>query len=342
MKLFYLIAVFFVGEIVYAQIPKNLDIPLESQRSSVVQQIGLTEIHVNYHSPGKRGRELFGKEIPYGRIWRAGANENTLITVSKDIQVEGEWLKAGRYGLHMIPDKEQWTIIFSSDNEIWGSFGLDTSKDALRVNVKPEKMEYEREWLNYQFWEKAPLHATLLMEWGSIRIPIRLEVTKKSVVDDFRQQLRSSAAFKWEGTYHAALYCFNNNINLEEALEWAERSVQALPNFQNMKLKSDLLARLEKTDEAAFILEKSYEYATPSDYRNQVGFMVSKNELDAAEKLALKGTKKYSDNWLVFLVLGNVYAAKGDKNRALKNYSLAMNLTTENNKAFVQRHIDRL
>ena len=112
--------------------PTELNIPRVSQRGTVSQRIGLTDITITYHRPAVGGREIWGKTVPYGKVWRAGANENTTITFSDDVSVEGKPLAAGTYGLHAIPDKDQWTVIFSKNSTSWGSFSYDEKEDALR------------------------------------------------------------------------------------------------------------------------------------------------------------------------------------------------------------------
>src|SRR5271167_1849886 len=119
----------------------ELNLPTLSQRALVIQRIGLTDITIVYHEPSVGGREIWGKTIPYGKVWRAGANENTTITFSDDVSIEGKPLPAGTYGLHTIPDKDQWTIIFSKNATSWGSFSYDEKEDALRVSVKPHAAE---------------------------------------------------------------------------------------------------------------------------------------------------------------------------------------------------------
>src|SRR5664279_4451382 len=121
--------------------PTELNIPRVSQHGSVEQTIGLSTVTINYHRPIAGDREIMGKTVPYGKVWRAGANENTTITFSDDASLEGKPLPAGTYGLHMIPDKDQWTIIFSKNSTSWGSFSYDEKEDALRVTVKPTAAE---------------------------------------------------------------------------------------------------------------------------------------------------------------------------------------------------------
>jgi len=133
----------------------ELNLPTLSQRAVVTQRIGLTDITIVYHEPSVGGRELWGKIIPYGKVWRAGANENTTIAFADDVSVEGKPLPAGTYGLHMIPNEDHWTIIFSKNSTSWGSFSYDEKEDALRVDVKPQPAEF-REALTYTFDDIKP------------------------------------------------------------------------------------------------------------------------------------------------------------------------------------------
>ncbi|HEX9287234.1 MAG TPA: DUF2911 domain-containing protein, partial [Thermoanaerobaculia bacterium] len=110
-----------------------LDLPLASQRGSVSQHLGLTGVTIDYHRPQVRGRKVWGELVPFGRVWRAGANENTVITFTDPVKVEGQPLAKGSYGLHMLPTESSWTVIFSKNSTSWGSFTYDEKEDALRV-----------------------------------------------------------------------------------------------------------------------------------------------------------------------------------------------------------------
>src|SRR5262245_17915998 len=116
----------------------NLTMPQPSPKASVSQTVGLTEITVTYHRPGVGGRKIWGELVPYGDVWRAGANENTTISFSSPVRVAGRPLGAGTYGLHMIPTQKDWTIIFSTVSGAWGSYGYNQREDALRVTVTPQ------------------------------------------------------------------------------------------------------------------------------------------------------------------------------------------------------------
>ena len=130
-----------------------LDLPRQSQHAVVSQRIGITDITINYHRPLVNDRKVWGRLVPYGQVWRAGANENTTITFSDPVTIEGKPLDRGTYGLHMIPNADEWTVIFSKNSTSWGAFTYKQDEDALRVNVKPQTAEMHNA-LTYDFDER--------------------------------------------------------------------------------------------------------------------------------------------------------------------------------------------
>lgn len=133
-----------------AQAPA-LQTPQASPAAKVEQTVGLTRLAVDYHRPAVNGRKVWGMLVPYGQVWRAGANENTLFTTSSAIKVQGKPLAAGSYGLHMIPTANEWTIIFNKVTTAWGSFSYDAKQDSLRVTVRPVEAPEMEERLSYRF-----------------------------------------------------------------------------------------------------------------------------------------------------------------------------------------------
>src|SRR5437899_8369988 len=175
----------------------ELNIPRVSQRGTVSQRIGLTDITIAYHRPAVGGREIWGKTVPYGKVWRAGANENTTITFTDDVTVEGKPLAAGSYGLHTFPDKDQWTIIFSKNSTSWGSFSYDEKEDALRVSVKPHAAE-PFETLTYTFDDVKPDSAVATLRWEKLAVPFQIGVDVKAVVvPGIKKELRHVGGFNW-------------------------------------------------------------------------------------------------------------------------------------------------
>src|SRR5882757_9040204 len=213
--------------------PTELNIPRVSQRGTVSQRIGLTDITITYHRPEVGGREIWGKTVPLGKVWRAGANENTTITFSDDVSIEGKPLAAGTYGLHTIPDKDQWTIIFSKNSTSWGSFSYDEKEDALRVNVKPQAGDFE-EALAYTFEDLKPNSTAVTLRWAKVAVPFHISADVNAIVlQSIKNQLRSVGGFSWAGYDEAALWVLDNNYNLEEALKWEDTSIQNEERFEN-------------------------------------------------------------------------------------------------------------
>ena len=159
-----------------------------SLKASVTQRLGVeTDITIDYSRPGVKGRDIWGALVPYGLApgnqysdnkpfpWRAGANENTTIEFNADVLIEGNKLPAGKYGIHMIPSKEDWTIIFSKKNDVWGSFKYNQEEDALRITVTPVKAPHQ-EWLLFGFEDLAGTSATAYLHWEMLKVPFKIEL----------------------------------------------------------------------------------------------------------------------------------------------------------------------
>src|SRR5215469_10637040 len=186
--------------------PTELNIPRVSQRGSVTQRIGLTDITIAYHRPAVGGREIWGKTVPNAKVWRAGANENTTIAFTDDVSVEGKPLAAGTYGLHMIPAADQWTVIFSKNSTSWGSFTYDEKEDALRVTVKPGTGEFT-ETMAYTFDDVKPDSTAATLRWAKIAVPFHVSADVNAIVlRSIQNQLRSTGGFTWIGYDEAALW----------------------------------------------------------------------------------------------------------------------------------------
>src|ERR1700745_1623243 len=230
--------------------PTELNIPRTSQRGTVTQRIGLTDVTITYHRPAVGSREIWGKTVPYGQVWRAGANDNTTIAFTDDVSIEGKPLAAGTYGLHTIPDKDQWTIIFSKNSTSWGSFSYDQKEDALRVTVKPHPAE-SFDMLTYVFDDVRPDSAAATLRWEKLAVPFHVSVDTKAVVlKSIKNELRSVGGFTWAGYDEAAQWCLDNNYNLEEALKWEDTSIQNEERFENLESKSRILDAMGRKEDA--------------------------------------------------------------------------------------------
>src|SRR5262249_28402518 len=192
-----------------------LDLPRPSQHATVMQRVGITDITINYHRPLVNQRKVWGGIVPYGQVWRAGANENTTIAFSDPVTIEGKPLAKGIYGLHMIPNENEWTIIFSNVHTAWGSFTYKEADDALRITVKPRTAEF-MEALSYDFDTVGTDSAVATLRWEKVAVPFTIGVNVHEVVaGSLRNQLVGLSQYYWEGGDDAANYLLAEKYDLE-------------------------------------------------------------------------------------------------------------------------------
>lgn len=215
----------------------DLNLPENSQKAVVKQRLGITDIIIKYHRPLVNGRKIWGGVVPLGQVWRAGANENTTIEVSTPVSIEGKPLAAGTYGLHVIPNADQWTVIFSKMAAAWGSYTYDEKEDALRVTVKPRETEME-EALEYEFENLKPDSVDVTLKWEKTAVPFHLSVNEtETVLASIRNELRGRAQYNWNPLNEAAQYCLTKKVALDDGLKWAEASIQNEERFENLSTK---------------------------------------------------------------------------------------------------------
>src|SRR5437868_5949478 len=322
--------------------PTELNIPRVSQRASVTQRIGLTDITITYHRPAVGGREIWGKTVPYGKVWRAGANENTTITFSDDVTVEGKPLEAGTYGLHTIPDKDQWTIIFSKNSTSWGSFSYDEKEDALRVTTKPQAADF-REALTYTFEEVKPDSAAATLRWEKLAVPFHVSADVKAVVlKSVKNELRSVGGFTWAGFDEAAQWCLDNNYNLEEALKWEDTSIQNEERFENLETKSRILDVMGRKDDAAKAYSTAFEKATAVQLYVYARGIQRQGNAKRAFELYPQVPKKDANHWVSHLALARISSNTGDFPTATKEMTQAISVAPDNTKTALQPLLKRL
>src|ERR1044071_4618978 len=266
----------------------QLRAPRPSQKASVMQTVGVTDITITYSRPGVKGRAIWGdppagaatttatlddarvrpKEqviVPYGHVWRAGANEATQFAVTDDVLVNGQPLKAGTYSLHTIPGKDEWTIIFNSDAGQWGSFTYDEKKDVLRVKAKPQTVAENQEWLIYTFDPVTENSAQLSLRWERLRVPFTVEVkdVKALTVEKMRAAVAAAKPDDWRTPLQAANYVFTNNIaaSNEEAMQWLDKSLKTKETVGNLYTKARVLAATGKNADAVAAAEKALALA---------------------------------------------------------------------------------
>lgn len=149
-----------------------------SPKAGVSQVVGLTDISISYSRPGVKGRTIWGELVPYGKVWRAGADEATKITFNTDVLIEGKKLSAGSYSFFVIPNKNEWTIIFNKVADQWGAFEYNESQDALRFKVKTQSIDFQ-EWLTYSFYKTSDSTALISLVWEKLKVIFKVEGSQK-------------------------------------------------------------------------------------------------------------------------------------------------------------------
>ncbi|MCK5033456.1 MAG: DUF2911 domain-containing protein, partial [Calditrichia bacterium] len=242
---------------------QNVDFIRVSPQASVSQAVGFAKVSIDYSRPGVKGRTIYGDLVPYGLApnafgngkpmpWRAGANENTTISFSHDVKVNGQSLKEGKYSLHMLVHENEWTVIFNKDTDAWGSFFYEEVNDALRLKVKPQKT-HQVEWLMFGFENLSLGSCDAYLHWGELKVPFKIEFDQhKITLDHYRKQLTALPGFNEAAWRRAAQYCLNNDVNLDEGMQWINKalSMNNGQNFNNVAAKAGLLTKLKKKDEA--------------------------------------------------------------------------------------------
>ena len=311
---------------------QNLTLPRVSQHAIVSQRVGLTDITVEYHRPGVKDREIWGGLVPYDQVWRAGANENTTITFSSDVSIYGNVVPAGTYGLHMIPTQNDWTIILSKDYRAWGSFFYNKPHDQLRFTVKPETNSFQ-EWLMYTFDEVTDNYAVLSLRWEKLRISFIIDVDVNNVVaENIRAELTNLPAFSWQGWNQAANYYLVNNMDLNQALAYADRSLRNNRNVTNLFTKALILTEMGKIDESAKIKEEAFANSNENAI-NALGYQyLNAGKTDVAMEIFKKNVELYPASWNVYDSLGECYANVNDNVHAIEFYTKALEKAPENQK----------
>lgn len=319
-----------------------LDLPLQSQRAQISQRIGITDITISYHRPLVNDRKVWDGLVPYGKVWRAGANINTTITFSDPVQIEGKPLDQGTYGLHMIPNADEWTIIFSKNSTSWGAFTYDQAEDALRVTVKPKTADVHNA-LTYDFADLQKDSAVVELEWEKIAVPFKVAVDVHNVVQaSLKKQLRNLSQYTWMSWDDAANYMLTEKIGLDDALKYADKSIENEDRYDNQMTKSKVLAALNRKDDAASAQKKALELASPLQMHLFARQLQGEKRNEEAFAIFRENAKKHPDQWFVHSGLARMYCAQGKFDDAAKEMKLALAGAPDNQKSYVDGLVKKL
>jgi hypothetical protein len=230
-------------------------IPRESNRYEASQMVGDTKITISYHRPNVKGRQIFGGLVPYGEVWRTGANNATVIEFSNDVMINGQALKKGKYSLHTLPTTGDWTVIFNKVADQWGSFTYDAKEDVLRVPVKTAKTEFH-ETMTIDFDNVVGNKADVTIRWAELAVPFTVDVgdfNSRFVMENARRTNSERItlanyilASKMTGSY-------------DQALAWTEDSLRMSESFGALSLKARLLGEMGRKAEAIAAGEKAIQ-----------------------------------------------------------------------------------
>jgi hypothetical protein len=319
-----------------------LNLPRASQHALVSQRIGITDITINYHRPLANGRQVWGKLVPYGQVWRAGANENTIITFSDPVTIEGQSLDKGTYGLHMIPAETEWTIIFSKNSTAWGSFTYKQDEDALRVKVKSQTGDMH-DALAYDFDDVKADSAVVTMRWEKVAVPFKVHVNVNDIVTaSIHQQIHGMNQYYWEGPDDAAQYFLVNKINLDEALKYEDLSIQNEERYDNLMNKSKVLEAMGRKQDADSFRAKALDKANALQLYVYGRQLQGEKKQDEALAVYQSTAKKFPDYWTTHLGMARVYSAKGDFDNAVKEVKLSFKDAPDANKNALEAYSKRL
>lgn len=335
--------------------------PGNDRKAFVGEYIGLTKVSLEYGRPAVKGREgkIWSslvyegfKDPGFGSSksspWRAGANENTTIEFSTNVMIEGQPLAAGKYGLFVAWGPTESTIIFSKNSGSWGSYYYNEAEDALRVKVKPQPQDKSVEWLKYEFINQTANSATVALQWEKMMIPFKVEVDLvQTQLESFRQELRTRKGFTWQPWMEAALYCVQNNANLNEALLWADSATSPVfggnVQFQAWAAKAQVLQKLGRGKEAEEIMQKYLPLASMQETYQYGRQLIQAGKKKEALEIFKANYQKYPKDFLAVFGMARGYSANGDYTRALQYANDALPLApTPANRTAVEGAIKKL
>ncbi|HEY0652975.1 MAG TPA: DUF2911 domain-containing protein [Chryseosolibacter sp.] len=342
-----------------------------NQKSSVTQWIGPVSVTINYSSPNvtapngeDRKGKIWGGIVHYGLIdqgfgsskaapYRVGANENTTISFSHDVKIDGKDLKAGTYGLFLIAEKEgPYTWIFSKNSESWGSYFYDPKEDALRTQTTPVDAAYT-EYLTFGFDTRELTTATAYLQWENKRVPMKIDVPNvhELYVNIIRNELRNFEGFDYKNIQAAVNFCVQNKINLEEALTWADYAISSpvgIEDFGSLRTKAAVLSALNRESEAEAVMQKAMAHPTAdvtSIHQYGRTLLQAGKKEKALEVFKLNRQRHPDDKFTTYVGLARGYTAVGDNKNAIKNWEIAIKNLPENQKqnlAFYEGELKKL
>lgn len=331
-----------------------------NKKASVAEQIGIVKIEIKYSRPGVKGREgkIWNTPVAhYGFVdqghgtstaapWRAGANENTTISFSLPVSIEGKDLPAGTYGFFIALGETESTLIFSKISTSWGSFYYDETQDALRVIVKNQSLDKSVEWLKYEFSDETENSAVISMSWEKRRIPFKVEIDRKKLqVAAFTNDLRTTRPYY--DFIQAAQWCIANDTALDQALAWMDRAIyfriMGEKNFRSLSTKAAVLTKLGRNEEAKKVMDEALPMGAILDVHFYGRQLLNQKESKDAFKVFKLNYDKHPNEFTTNMGMTRGHSALGEYKKALPYAKAALaQAPDERNKENVEIMIKKL
>jgi hypothetical protein len=318
---------------------QNITVPrTPSPAAGISQTIGISTVKVAYSRPSVKGRVIWGALVPYGwnvqgfgagnsAPWRAGANENTVISFSHPVKVEGKQVPAGDYGLFFVINKDNTgEVILSKDYKSWGSFFYDSSRDQLKSPIQIRSVS-PTELLTYDFISLTKNTGELVLNWEKKQFPVKIEFAVDEIVmANAADELKGPMGFTWQGFASAANYGVQNKVNLDQSLKWINQAIVQNNSFATQRVKSTILTAMGKNEEAENLLKGELQKATEAEI-NAYGYEVmGTGDKDKAIEIFLMNTTRFPNSPNTWDSLGEAYFTKGDKEQAIASFKKSLSL----------------
>ena len=332
-------------------------------KSLAGRRIGLTDIEIHWDAPGVKGREgkIWGTSVAnYGfevlgfgsnvaSPWRAGANESTTISFSTDVSINGKKLSAGTYGFFIALYPDSCTLIFNKNTKGWGSYFYDSGQDVLRVKtIQQKNLPESRERLDYTFSKQNDHSVEVALEWEKWRIPFVVEVDlTQTTLASIKTQMSGALGFDPPSLQAAASWCLQNNVNFDQALNWANSAVDpnlgGLRTFTALSTKAGLLEKLKRQSEADQLMKEALDVATTFELHQYGRRLLNQNKVKEAMEIFQKNFDKYKGAWPTHVGLMRGYSAMGDLKKALEHAKLALAQAPDpGNKGALEQAVQKL
>jgi hypothetical protein len=256
----------------FSSLAQQIQMPQASPSSKIIQKVGLTDVTVDFSRPSTKGRKIFGELVPFGQVWRTGANGATILTFSTEVSISGTKVPAGSYALYSIPGKSTWTMILSKNTKLWGAIGYEAKDDVLRFNATPAKTSRMYDSFEIGFSNLTDASADLSIKWEQTRVEFTIQTEVDPIVmADIKKQVIDAKSTNPALLYQAANYYFTNNKDQNQAYTWIKQSTESDPKYWTLHLQAKIELSLGKKTAALESATRSKKLAEEGKNQDYVG-----------------------------------------------------------------------